>query len=47
MDYFGINSPEELPKIQEVVPEQPVEPTLILSVSEGGELVTNSDSTEE
>jgi segregation and condensation protein B len=47
MDYFGINSPEELPKIQEVVPEQPVEPTLILSVSEGGELVTNSDNTEE
>jgi segregation and condensation protein B len=29
MDYFGINSPEDLPKIREVLAEQMVEPTLI------------------
>ena len=29
MDYFGINSPEELPKIREVLAEQLVEPTAI------------------
>jgi segregation and condensation protein B len=29
MDYFGINSPAELPKIKEVFAEQLVEPTLI------------------
>jgi len=29
MDYFGINSPEELPKIREVVPDQAVEPTVL------------------
>lgn len=29
MDYFGINSPEELPKIKEVLPEQPVQPTVV------------------
>jgi len=29
MDYFGINSPEELPKIREVIPEQAVEPTVM------------------
>ena len=29
MDYFGINSPEELPKIKEVLAEQLVEPTII------------------
>lgn len=31
MDYFGINSPEELPKIKEVLPEQPVQPTVVQS----------------
>jgi segregation and condensation protein B len=29
MDYFGINSADELPKIKEVLAEQMVEPTLI------------------
>jgi segregation and condensation protein B len=29
MDYFGINSPEELPKIAEVNPDPAVEPTLM------------------
>lgn len=29
MDYFGINSPEDLPKIKEVIPTQMVEPTAI------------------
>ena len=29
MDYFGINSPEDLPKIKEVLAEQMIEPTVI------------------
>lgn len=29
MDYFGINSAEELPKIKEVIPDQGVEPTVL------------------
>lgn len=29
MDYFGINSPEDLPKIKEVLAEQVIEPTVI------------------
>jgi segregation and condensation protein B len=29
MDYFGINSPDDLPKIKEVLAEQLVEPTVI------------------
>jgi len=29
MDYFGINSPEDLPKIREVLADQVVEPTVI------------------
>jgi segregation and condensation protein B len=29
MDYFGINSSEDLPKIKEVFAEQMVQPTLI------------------
>lgn len=51
MDYFGINSPEDLPKIREVFAEQVVEPTLVhhtdfeqsdlLAVTEGGELVVS------
>ncbi|MBX2920542.1 MAG: SMC-Scp complex subunit ScpB [Chitinophagaceae bacterium] len=51
MDYFGINSPEDLPKIKEVLADQFVEPTLVnaehfevegeskLIVAENGELV--------
>ncbi|MBD0332223.1 MAG: SMC-Scp complex subunit ScpB [Chitinophagaceae bacterium] len=54
MDYFGINSPEDLPKIREVLAEQIIEPTLIhhtvfeqsnLVVSDEGELMENNDST--
>ncbi|MBI5856575.1 MAG: SMC-Scp complex subunit ScpB [Sphingobacteriales bacterium] len=29
MDYFGINSAEELPKIKEVIPDQAIEPTVL------------------
>ncbi|HWR32874.1 MAG TPA: SMC-Scp complex subunit ScpB [Chitinophagaceae bacterium] len=29
MDYFGINSAEELPKIKEVIPDQGAEPTVL------------------
>lgn len=34
MDYFGINSPEDLPKIKEVIPTQMVEPTAIKDAQE-------------
>ena len=55
MDYFGINSAEDLPQINEVLATQIVEPTLvnaehfdveegeILAVSEDGELVHKAD----
>lgn len=49
MDYFGINSPEDLPKIKEVLADQLVQPTVvnhtefeqseILAVSDTGELI--------
>ena len=53
MDYFGINSADELPKIKEVLSEQLVEPTVVgeeetegdgnpLAVSENGELVEDA-----
>ena len=45
MDYFGINSPEELPKIKEVLPEQPVQPTVVQS--EITEEFTGSSATDE
>lgn len=32
MDYFGINSPEDLPKIKEVLAEQMVQPTVIREI---------------
>lgn len=47
MDYFGINSPEELPKIKEVLPEQPVQPTVVQTeVTEGstGASVTDKET---
>ena len=59
MDYFGINSAEELPKIKEVIPDQIVNPTLMnpsfenseteetLAVTDGGELIVNDDKEEE
>lgn len=50
MDYFGINSPEDLPKIKEVFMEGIIEPTIVnhtefetgegLAVSDEGELVS-------
>ena len=40
MDYFGINSAEDLPKIKEVLAEQLVEPTIVSSIDE-----TSADST--
>lgn len=54
MDYFGINSPEDLPRINEVLADQIIQPTLVhaqhfqldegsdLVVSEEGELVNKS-----
>jgi segregation and condensation protein B len=47
MDYFGINSPEDLPKIREVFAEQLVEPTMIRhSDSETAEFL-QADNSEE
>ncbi len=53
MDYFGINSPEDLPKIKEVLAEQAVIPTAIhhteleepsaLIVTDTGELIDPTD----
>jgi segregation and condensation protein B len=37
MDYFGINSADELPKIKEVLAEQLVEPTIMKNTLLGGE----------
>src|SRR2546423_11581486 len=56
MDYFGINSSEDLPKIKEVLAEQIVEPTTIkhtdfegssIYVSDEGQLISPEDETEE
>lgn len=58
MDYFGINSPEDLPKIREVLAEQIIEPTVLtenhllvneeslLAVSEEGVLVEEGSANE-
>lgn len=53
MDYFGINSADDLPKIKEVLAEQLVEPTIIkkeeesnLSVSSNGNLIIEKDEAE-
>ncbi|RYY64921.1 MAG: SMC-Scp complex subunit ScpB [Chitinophagaceae bacterium] len=54
MDYFGINSPEDLPKIREVLADQMVQGTLVnpedfqtsgLLVTDDGELVEEQDVT--
>src|SRR5690606_38750517 len=37
MDYFGINSPDELPKIKEVLAEQIIEPTIVNGAEAGGD----------
>jgi segregation and condensation protein B len=41
MDYFGINSAEELPKIKEVLAEQMVEPTVMKDVAADNEEKTD------
>ncbi len=41
MDYFGINSADDLPRIKEVLAEQVVEPTIIKDVE-----LKNDDETE-
>ncbi|PWT97749.1 MAG: SMC-Scp complex subunit ScpB [Bacteroidetes bacterium] len=58
MDYFGINSPDDLPKIKEVLADQIVEPTLVnadhfeleegsnLVVGENGELIDHGGEDE-
>src|SRR5829696_3519505 len=53
MDYFGINTPEDLPKIKEVLAEQLVQPTVVnrtdfeqsevLAVADTGELIVAAD----
>ncbi|RYZ28253.1 MAG: SMC-Scp complex subunit ScpB [Chitinophagaceae bacterium] len=50
MDYFGINTPEDLPKIKEVLADQLVQPTVVnhtdfeqsetLAVTDAGELIS-------
>ena len=57
MDYFGINTPEDLPKIKEVLADQLVEPTVVhhtdfepgdaLAVTGEGELITSAHKEEE
>lgn len=57
MDYFGINSPDELPKIKEVLAEHLVQPTVVnhtdfeqsetLAVTDTGELVSAEDESGE
>jgi segregation and condensation protein B len=54
MDYFGINSPDDLPKIKEVLADQLVEPTVVhhtdleqsevLAVSDNGELIASAEA---
>jgi len=46
MDYFGINSADDLPKIKEVLAEQLVEPTVIKDLNEDGETEVKSDEVE-
>ena len=47
MDYFGINSADELPKIREVLAEQLVEPTIMKDTFLGGETkMEGADETE-
>lgn len=42
MDYFGINSPEELPRIKEVIPDTIVEPTVINDTASAAETETET-----
>jgi segregation and condensation protein B len=51
MDYFGINSSDELPKISEVLAEQVVMPTLVnaehfeLEAGQNQEVIVQNDDT--
>ena len=57
MDYFGINTPDDLPKIKEVLADQLVSPTVVnhtefeqsetLAVSDTGELILSDDDVQE
>lgn len=47
MDYFGINSAEELPKIKEVLAEQLVQPTVINDSQENEDTNTNANDEDE
>lgn len=47
MDYFGINSPEELPRIKEVIPETIVEPTVVKDAGEADADTPADDTTAE
>jgi segregation and condensation protein B len=42
MDYFGINSAEELPKIKEVIPDNIVLPTMMNEVETGEEAIAET-----
>ncbi len=47
MDYFGINSADELPKIKEVLAEQLIEPTIMKDrLHDGGEKAEGADEAE-
>ena len=43
MDYFGINTPDDLPKIKEVLAEQIIEPTIVNE----SDFISESANTEE
>jgi segregation and condensation protein B len=47
MDYFGINSPEELPKLSDLVPHNPVMPTTVGEAHPADEDLTQEEVTEE
>ena len=46
MDYFGINSADELPKIKEVLAEQMVEPTVVMGENTGSDTVEPTEDVE-
>ena len=46
MDYFGINSADDLPKIKEVLAEQLVEPTIVKDAAATDEEVNNENETD-
>ena len=48
MDYFGINTAEDLPKIKEVLADQLVEPTVIKdTIAESGEEETTTEAADD